>query len=248
MSGTAVKRAMLLAAGRGERMRPITDTLPKVLVSVAGCTLLDHALDSLAEAGVELCVVNAHHLGDQITAHLARRTRPHIELSPEATLLDTGGGVKKALAWFGDAPFYTVNGDALWLDGPSPMLTRMARQWDPARMDVLLLLHATVAAHGYDAEGMGDYHLAPDGHARWRGRSGVAPFMFAGVTVCDRRLYEAAPDGPFSQLQLWNDAEARDRLCGVRHDGEFFHVGTPAALADAEDYFARGGGRRRTME
>ena len=248
MSGTAVKRAMLLAAGRGERMRPITDTLPKALVSVAGATLLDHALDSLADVGVELCVVNTHHLADQITAHLARRTRPHIELSPEATLLDTGGGVKKALDWFGDAPFYTVNGDALWLDGPSPMLARMARQWDPARMDVLLLLHPTVAAHSYDTDGMGDYHLAPDGRARWRGRSGVAPFMFAGVTVCDRRLYEAAPNGPFSQLLLWNQAEARERLFGLRHDGEFFHVGTPAALADAEDYFARGGGRRRTME
>ncbi|MCW5744701.1 MAG: nucleotidyltransferase family protein [Alphaproteobacteria bacterium] len=248
MTGAVIKRAMLLAAGRGERMRPITDTLPKVLVKVAGRALLDHALDALAGAGVELCVVNTHHLGEQVAAHLARRVTPRIVLSPEAALLDTGGGVKQALAHFGDEPFYTVNGDALWLDGPSPMLTRLARCWEAARMDALLLLHPTVAAHGYDSDAMGDYHLAPDGRARWRGRSGVASFVFAGVTVCDRRLYEAAPAGAFSQLLLWNQAEMRERLYGLRHDGEFFHVGTPAALAEAEAYFARGGGRRRAME
>lgn len=248
MSSVTIKRAMVLAAGRGERMRPITDTLPKALVSVAGHTLLDHALDSLADAGVELCVVNIHHLADQMRAHLAKRTRPRIELSSEETLLDTGGGVKKALSWFGDAPFFTVNGDALWLDGPTPMLARMANQWDAARMQALLLLHPTVAARGYDPDSMGDYHMAPDGRAHRRSRSEVAPFVFAGVTICDRRLYEAAPGEPFSQLLLWDRAEAREQLRGLRHDGEFFHVGTPAALADAEDYFARGGGRRRTME
>jgi MurNAc alpha-1-phosphate uridylyltransferase len=248
MKGVVVRRAMVLAAGRGERMRPITDALPKVLVKVAGRTLLDHALDCLATAGVELCVVNTHHLADLVAAHLAGRTAPRIVLSPEAALLDTGGGVKKALAHFGDEPFYTVNGDALWLDGPSPMLARLAGQWDPARMDALLLLHPTVAAHGYESSALGDYHLAPDGRARWRGPSGVAPFVFAGITVCDRRLYEAAPDGAFSQLVLWHEAGERERLFGLRHDGEFFHVGTQAALEDAEAYFTRGGGRRRTME
>jgi MurNAc alpha-1-phosphate uridylyltransferase len=222
--------------------------LPKVLVKVAGRTLLDHALDALMAAGVELCVVNTHHLADLVVAHLAGRTAPRIMLSPEVSLLDTGGGVKQALAHFGEAPFYTVNGDALWLDGPSPMLARLAEHWDPARMEALLLLHPTVAAHGYDTGAMGDYHLAPDGRARWRGHSGVAPFAFAGVTLCDRRLYADAPDGAFSQLALWNKAEERERLFGVRHDGEFFHVGTPAALEDAEGYFARGGGSRRTME
>lgn len=248
MSGLVVKRAMVLAAGRGERMRPVSDTVPKVLVNVAGQTLLDRALDALAAAGVELCVVNTHHLADQIAAHLARRRTPRIALSSEADLLDTGGGVKKALAHFGDEPFYTVNGDALWLDGPSPMLPRLARSWDPARMDALLLLHPVVAAHGYDCAAMGDYHLLPDGRARWRGGSGVAPFVFAGVTLCDRRLYAAAPDGAFSQLVLWNRAEEGDRLYGLRHDGEFFHVGTPSAIEDTEAYFARGGGHRRTME
>src|SRR5262249_7476004 len=150
-------------------MRPITDTLPKVLVKVAGRTLLDHALDALAAAGVEHCVVNTHHLADMVAAHLAPRTTPHIVLSPETDLLDTGGGGKKVLSLSGDDPFYTVNGDALWLDGPLAMLTRMARHWDPARMKALLLLHPTVAAHGYDADALGDYHLAPDGRARWRG-------------------------------------------------------------------------------
>lgn len=248
MSGVGIKRAMVLAAGRGERMRPITDTLPKVLVEVAGRTLLDHALDSLAAAGVELCVVNTHYLADRIAAHLADRKTPRIVLSPEPVLLDTGGGVKKALAYFGDDPFYTVNTDALWLDGPSPMLPRLASQWDPSRMDALLLLHSTVAAHGYDTAAMGDYHLAPDGRAHWRGHSGVAPFVFAGVTICDRRLYADAPEGAFSQLRLWNQAQERERLYGLRHDGVFFHVGTPAALDEANAYFAQGGGPRRTME
>jgi MurNAc alpha-1-phosphate uridylyltransferase len=247
MSGV-VKQAMVLAAGRGERMRPVTDSLPKALATVAGRSLVDHALDALAAAGVETCVVNTHYLAEMVAAHLARRDRPRIALSPEPVLLDTGGGVKRALAHFGDAPFYTVNADALWIDGPSPMLARLAGQWDPARMDALLLLHPTVAAHGYDSAGLGDYHLAPDGRARWRGRSGVASFVFTGVTICDRRLYADAADGAFSQLLLWTRAEERERLYGLRHDGEFFHIGTPAALAEADDYFARGGGSRRTME
>jgi MurNAc alpha-1-phosphate uridylyltransferase len=242
------RRAMVLAAGLGQRMRPITDTMPKPMIEIGGRALIDRALDSLAAAGVETCVVNTHYLGDMLAAHLADRTAPRIVLSPETELLDTGGGVKKALAHFGDEPFYTVNGDALWLDGPSPMLTRLTRHWDPARMDALLLLHPAVAAHGYDSSAMGDYHMTPDGRAHWRGRSGVAPFVFAGVTICDRRLYDAAPEGPFSQLVLWNRAEERERLYGLRHDGEFFHVGTPAALEDTEAYFARGRGRRRTME
>jgi MurNAc alpha-1-phosphate uridylyltransferase len=239
---------MVLAAGRAERMRPISDTLPKALVKVAGRSLIDRALDALAETGVEECVVNTHHLADQLAAHLAARRAPRIVLSPEARLLDTGGGVAKALAHFGDEPFFTVNGDALWLDGPSPMLGRLLRSWDPGRMDALLLLHPVVAARGYEISAMGDYHMLPDGRARWRGRSGVAPFVFAGVTLCDRRLYADAPDAPFSQLVLWNKAEGNDRLYGLRHDGEFFHVGTPSALQETEIYFARDSGPRRTME
>ncbi len=247
MSG-AVRQAMVLAAGFGKRMRPITERIPKPLVTVAGHTLLDRALDSLAAAGVERCVVNTHWLGDMIAAHLRDRIRPAIALSPEATLLDTGGGVRHALDRFGADPFFTVNSDTLWLDGYAPMPARMAAAWDPERMDALLLLHPTVATMAYENEAMGDYFLATDGRARWRGRAGVAPFVFAGVTICDRRLFADAPEGAFSLLRLWNQAEDRGRLYGLRHDGLLFHVGTPDALAETEAWFQAPGAPRRTME
>jgi MurNAc alpha-1-phosphate uridylyltransferase len=239
---------MVLAAGLGQRMRPITDRMPKPLIEVAGRTLIDRALDSLAAAGVETCVVNTHYLGDMLAAHLATRTTPRIILSPEDTLLDTGGGVVKALAHFGDEPFFTVNADTFWLDGRTPMLVRLAAQWDARRMDALLLLHSTITAHSYESHAMGDYQLAADSRAHWRGRRGVAPFVFAGVTLCDRRLFEGAPQGAFSQLRLWNEAEARGRLYGMRHDGEFFHVGTPEALAETRTWFSGDGQPRRAME
>lgn len=242
------RRAMVLAAGLGQRMRPITDSMPKPMIEVAGRTLIDRVLDSLAAAGVETCVVNTHYLGDMLAKHLASRTTPRIVLSAEATLLDTGGGVVQALAHFGDEPFFTVNADTFWLDGRTPMLARLAAQWDAGRMDALLLLHSTITAHAYEPHAMGDYHLAPDGRARWRGRVGVAPFVFAGVTLCDRRLFAGAPSGAFSQLKLWNEAEARGRLYGMRHDGEFFHVGTPQALAETRAWFAGGGAPRPAME
>lgn len=242
------RRAMVLAAGLGQRMRPITDTMPKPMIEIAGRTLIDRALDSLAVAGVETCVVNTHHLGDMLATHLASRTAPRIVLSPEDRLLDTGGGVVKALAHFGDEPFFTVNADTFWLDGRTPMLARLARQWDARRMDALLLLHSTITAHSYESDAMGDYYLDADGRARWRGRTGVAPFVFAGVTLCDRRLFEGAPQGAFSQLRLWNAAEARGRLYGLRHDGEFFHVGTPRALAETRAWFAGDDTPRRAME
>lgn len=240
--------AVVLAAGLGRRMRPITDTLPKPLIEVAGHTLIDRALDSLAEAGVETCVVNTHYLGDMLAAHLADRRAPRIVLSPEDRLLDTGGGVARALGHLGDEPFFTVNADTLWLDGRTPMLARLAREWDAERMDALLLLHSTVTAHAYESDAMGDYHLGPDGRARWRARVGVAPFVFAGVTVCDRRLFSGAPPGAFSQLRLWNEAQERGRLHGMRHDGDFFHVGTPQALAETRAWFAGGGAPRQAME
>lgn len=242
------RRAMVLAAGLGQRMRPITDMMPKPMIEIAGRTLIDRALDSLAAAGVETCVVNTHYLGDMLAAHLSSRTAPRIVLSPEDPLLDTGGGIVKALTHFGDEPFFTVNADTFWLDGRTPMLARLAAQWDARRMDALLLLHSTITAHSYESHAMGDYHLAADGRARWRARTGVAPFVFAGVTLCDRRLFEGAPQGAFSQLRLWNEAEARGRLYGLRHDGEFFHVGTAQALTETRAWFAGGGAPRRAME
>lgn len=233
MSGIPVpKRAMVLAAGMGTRMRPLSDSRPKALIEVAGRSLLDRALDRLQEAGVEDCVVNIHHLAPMMERHLGERRAPKIHLSPEAELLETGGGVKKALPLLGDAPFYAVNCDALWLDGPQPMLKRLARSFDPRRMDVLLLLHPMVTAQGF--EGAGDYFMAADGALRRRRKENVAPFVYAGAQILTPALFKDAPDGPFSLRLLYDKAEENGRLFGMRHDGEWYHVGTPEAVSATE--------------
>lgn len=233
LPGDAPRRAMVLAAGLGLRMRPLTLTRPKPLVQVGGQTLLDHALDRLASAGVEDAVVNAHWLADQVEAHLAARTRaPRTHLSREETLLETAGGIRKALPLLGDAPFYVVNSDVLWLDGPVPALTRLARRWDPAEMDFLLLLMPTVWAVGY--EGRGDYHMDPAGRLRYRGGDGIAPFVAAGVMIARPDAYRDLPEGRLGNAALWHAAEASGRLYGLRHDGPWFHVGTPDSLAEVD--------------
>jgi len=221
---------MILAAGRGERMRPLTDATPKPLIPIAGRSMLDRALARLGEHGVSDVVVNVHYLGEQIAQHLDGRAR----LIREERLLETGGSVKNALPLLGDGPFFVLNGDGLWQDGRIPMLARMEAAWDPARMDALLLLHPLHKTIGREARDRGDYFLEPDGRARHRGTADHAPYFFASVSICDQRLFEASPDGPFSLLKLWNRAEAAGRLYGLVHDGQWFHVGTPQALADAE--------------
>ena len=175
-------------------------------------------------------VVNVHHLGEQIAAHLDGRA----QIVREDRLLETGGSVKNALPLLGDGPYFILNGDGLWRDGPRPMLSRMEALWDPARMDALLLLHPLETAIGREAKDRGDYFLDADGRARHRGAADSAPYIFASVSVCDARLLQDSPDGPFSLLKLWNRAEAAGRLFGLVHDGEWFHVGTPHALAEAE--------------
>jgi MurNAc alpha-1-phosphate uridylyltransferase len=227
------RRAMVLAAGRGERLRPLTDHLPKPLVEVRGEAMLDRALDRLAAAGINDAVVNLHHLGDQIEAHLATRTRPKIVLSRETALLDTGGGVRAALQWLGEAAFFVLNGDIVWLDGTDPALNRLAHAWDETTMDALLLLHPAATAYGY--EGHGDFLMAPDGRLRRRREQVVAPFVFAGLQILHPRLIAGSPDGPFSLNRLYDVAEERERLWGLRHDGEWFHIGTLDALQGAED-------------
>lgn len=222
-------RAMVLAAGLGLRMRPLTLSTPKPLIAVGGRTMLDHALDRLAAAGVQQAVVNAHWLADRIEAHLAARTvEPPTLLSREETALETGGGVKKALPLLGDDPFFVVNADIVWLDGPVPALKRLAQAWDPARMDALLLMVPLARAIGYD--GRGDYHMDPAGRLTFRSAPDLAPFVFGGVCIMDPALYRDAPDGPFSNLALWHRAEAAGRLYGLRHDGPWYHVGTPEAV------------------
>ena len=232
MTKPRIERAMVLAAGLGIRMRPLTDDRPKPLVELAGRTLLDRALDRLVAAGVRRIVVNGHYRAEMIAAHLDGRT--DIVLSPEEVLLETGGGVKAALAHLGDAPFFVVNSDAVWRDGPTPALERLAGHWSNKRMDALLLLVPTPAIHGASISDLGDYHMEPDGTARRRTEGEIAPFLFGGIQILHPRLFEAAPDGPFSLNLLYDRAEAAGRLYGMRHDGEWYHVGTPGELAATE--------------
>jgi MurNAc alpha-1-phosphate uridylyltransferase len=227
-----IRRAMVLAAGLGLRMRPLTETRPKPLIQVSGRALLDHVLDHLAAAGVETAVVNIHWLGDQIARHLEGRTHPRIVLSREPELLETGGGIVKALPALGDAPFFVINSDSLWLDGATPALQRLADAWDDTRMDALLLLHRTVAAVGYD--GAGDYFADPLGVLMRRKPGEIAPHVYAGVHVLHPRLLRDPPAGAFSLNPMWDRAEATGRLFGVMHDGLWYHVGSPDDLAEAQ--------------
>jgi len=229
------KRAMVLAAGLGLRMRPITETLPKALVPLAGRALLDHAIDRLAAAGVERVVVNAHYLAEMVRRHLAPRATPEITVSPEDELLETGGGVQKALPLLGDV-FYVVNSDVFWLDGRTPALLRLARAFDPVRIDALLLLQRTVTALGYD--GRGDFVLDPWGGLRRRGEREVAPHLFAGVQILSKRLFADVKPGRFSLNALYDRALAEGRIAGIVHDGEWYHIGTPPGLALAESRLA----------
>jgi N-acetyl-alpha-D-muramate 1-phosphate uridylyltransferase len=234
--------AMVLAAGLGERMRPLTLRMPKPMVPLAGRPLLDHVLDRLAQAGVETAVVNVHYFPEQIEAHVASRTgkQPDLVISDErGVLLNTGGGVVKALPLLGPGPFFVHNADSVWSEGPAQALTRMLRKWDPARMDALLLLAPLTTSLGYG--GRGDFAMSPDGRLTRRGEREVVPFAFAGVSLCDARLFEEAPKGPFSLNLLWDRALTKGRLFGLRLDGRWMHVGTPEALAEAETLFEREG-------
>lgn len=229
-------KAMVLAAGFGTRMRPLTDRMPKPLVPVAGRPLLDHVLDKLAEAGVTEAVVNVHYLPDQIIDHTATRTKPRITISDERdAVLGTGGGVVKALPHLGDAPFYHLNADTLWIDGAQPNLTRLADAFDPARMDILLLMAPTAGSIGYS--GSGDYAMVPDGALRRRKEREVVPFVYAGVAILSPAIFAGAPSGEFALTKLFDRAGEQGRLFGLRLDGLWMHVGTPDAVQAAEQAF-----------
>lgn len=226
---------MVLAAGLGLRMRPLTDTMPKPLIPVAGRCMLDRALDQLTAAGVRKRVVNTHYLAEQVAEHLQNRETDEgteIAVSHEADLLDTGGGVVKALPMLGTAPFFVINGDILWRDGKEPALRRLAAAWNGAAMDALLLVHPRDKATGYD--GSGDFELSADGVlARRSGAS--APFVFTGVQILNPRLLADAPSGAFSLNELYDRAAANGRLHGIVHTGHWFHIGTPDGLRLAEE-------------
>ena len=223
---------MVLAAGLGTRLRPVTETIPKPLIEINGRTLLDHALDRLALVGVESVVVNVHYKAAMIAAQLARRDHPRIEISQETDLLDTGGGVARALPLLDDV-FFVVNSDVFWLDGKDRALQRLAAAFDPERMDAILLLQRTVTAVGY--EGSGDYMIDPSGSPRRRRECEVAPFLFAGIQLLRRPLFAGVSDRIFSLVRLFDRAEAAGRLHAIVHDGEWYHIGTPQGLAAARE-------------
>jgi N-acetyl-alpha-D-muramate 1-phosphate uridylyltransferase len=239
---TRAATAMVLGAGLGERMRPLTLRMPKPLVPIAGMPLIDHVLGRLAAAGIETAVVNVHYLPDQIEAHLSNRRGlpPKTLLSDErGVLLDTGGGTKRALPLLGPGPFFIHNADSVWSEGASPALSRMLKKWNPAAMDCLLLLAPTATSIGYAARG--DFSMTADGRLARRGPDEIVPFAFAGVSLCDESLFKDAPDGRFSLNLLWDRSLAKGRLYGIRLDGRWMHVGTPEALAEAEAAFEREG-------
>lgn len=231
--------AMVMAAGLGKRMRPLTATRPKPLVEVAGETLLDHTFDHLRAAGVKRAVVNVHYLADQIEAHLrARVTDIEVLISDErARLMETGGGIVQARAMLGDAPFLCVNSDNLWIDGPIDAIHQLAAAWDDARMDALLLLVPLARAHCHG--GQGDFRLDPLGRITERRKPGrLAPFVYTGVQILSPRVIRDWPEGPFSTNLFWNRAMEAGRLWGVVHQGLWFDVGTPKAIKEAEEVLA----------
>jgi MurNAc alpha-1-phosphate uridylyltransferase len=222
------RTAMVLAAGLGTRLRPVTDTIPKPLIEINGRTLLDHAIDRLALVGVERVLVNVHYKAALVVAQLARRDHPHIEISHEAELLDTGGGVARALPLLNDV-FFVVNSDLLWLDGQDRTLQRLATAFDPERMDAILLLQRTVTAVGY--EGSGDYLIDASGYPHRRGEREIAPFLFAGLQLLHSRAFAGISDRVFSLVRIFDRAEEAGRLQAIVHDGEWYHIGTPQGLA-----------------
>ncbi|MDE3060475.1 MAG: nucleotidyltransferase family protein [Pseudomonadota bacterium] len=239
MTKPAMPKAMVLAAGLGTRMRPLTEHLPKPLIQVAGVPLIDRALDWLTAAGIEEAVVNSHHHAEKLEAHLAARQSPRILLSPETEVLETGGGIFHALPLLGDL-FFVVNSDVICIDGPSPALHRLLAAWDDSAMDALLLVHPVEQAVGYHEQG--DFFVE-NGHIRRRLDHPRAPFVFTGVQLMHRRLFRHAPGGKFSLNVLYNHGMQSNgtlpRIRALAHDGAWLHVGDPQGLREAEAWLAQ---------
>jgi len=228
------RTAMIMAAGLGKRMRPLTATKPKPLIEVSGKALLDHVLDKLRASGVKKIVVNVHYLADALEAHLATRAEGlEVVISDERKLLlETGGGLVRAEPLIDCDPFLALNSDNLWIDGPADTIKLLASQWDDVRMDALLLLVPQARALGH--KGMGDFHMDRSGRIRRRERSHVAPFVFTGIQMVSKRLLRDTPDGPFSTNLLWDRAIEEGRAFGAVHQGLWFDVGTPQSIRFTE--------------
>ena len=226
--------AMIMAAGLGKRMRPLTATRPKPLVEVNGKALLDHVLDRLRLAGVTKVVVNVHYLADALEAHLTTRAKGlDVVISDERDLLmETGGGLVKAAPLIDSEPFLSLNSDNLWIDGPADTIKLLSSQWDGSKMDALLLLVPQARAMGH--KGLGDFHMDRTGRLRRRERSRVAPFVFTGIQIVSKRLLRDAPEGPFSTNILWDRAIEEGRAFGAVHQGLWFDVGTPQSIPFTE--------------
>ena len=238
MTTLASDTAMILAAGLGKRMRPLTASQPKPLVRVAGKALIDHALDRLAEAGIAKAVVNVHYLADALEAHVLARETPKVTVSDErALLLETGGGMAKALPQLPD-PFFALNADNIWLDGPRNAFHDLSRRWDPEAMDALLLVVPHARAENF--RGPGDFHMDPKGRLARRRDGRIAPFIYTGIQLVSHRLLRGAPDGPFSTNILWDRAIAEGRLYGLVFAGLWFEVGTPQAIRPTEEALTGG--------
>jgi MurNAc alpha-1-phosphate uridylyltransferase len=238
MSELASDTAMVLAAGLGKRMRPLTASQPKPLVRVAGKPLIDHALDRLAEAGVAKAVVNVHYLADALEAHVTVRAAPVVTVSDERELLlETGGGMVNAQVLLPD-PFFCINSDNIWLEGPKDVFHDLSDAWDPERMDALLALVPHLGAHNF--RGKGDFGMDTTGRVSRRRSGRIAPFIYTGIQLVSHRLLRDAPAGPFSTNVLWDRAIEEGRLYGIAFTGQWFEVGTPQAIPATEAALRQG--------
>ncbi len=230
---SSIEQAMILAAGLGTRMGPLTKDKPKPLVELHGRTLIDHVIDRLVRGGVNFVVVNVHYKAEMMKAHLAARKDVSIQICDETdNILDTGGAIANALPLFRGAPFFTQNSDSLWVEGLGRALARMEERWDPEKMDALMLLAPCATSIGYD--GLGDFEMDAGGRLRRRVEMKLAPFVWTGLQIVHPRLFDGAPSGRFSINPLWGKAIENERLFGIRLDGVWIHVGTPEAKSEAE--------------
>ena len=237
-SSTTLNEAFVLAAGLGMRMRPITESIPKPLVPVAGDTMLDHALNALERSSVSKAVVNVHYLADQIERHVALRKNLEITISDERTeLLDSGGGIKNGIEHFSQDGMFILNSDSFWVEGARPNLVRMRDMWNPETMDMLLLLAPMTQAVGFD--GRGDFFMDSEGLLTRRGEAETAPFVYSGAIAARTDLFRQVKEKKFSLNRLFDEAIEKDRLYGIRLEGLWLHVGTPEAIGEAEDAIAR---------